>query len=276
MTNGFICNVGRMTATRNPPLVDPATTNYVAAVVAAGGTVSAPRQSLIDAFIVAERANGTWDLTDDYWQLCAENTQQALLSLKQRVTATPVNSPVFTVDSGYAFDGVTNYIDTAWIPSTNAIVMSTNMSRVGTYERTDATGNNYSCGSLSSGGRSIRVRPRNATVTSSDANATAASYTLPTVDSRGFTVVSRATADNTTAFAFKNGVSMTRTVDYTVFGTTLPLLSFFIGGGNNGTLNLPRAATEGFMVVGAPLSGAQEVSQYNNIQTWMTAIGANV
>lgn len=254
------------------------TTAWESAVVTNGGTVSFSQKVVINNFIVAEKAAGTWALTDDYLGLWGENAPQALTSLKQLRLASAVNSPTFTASRNYTFNGTTNYIDTGFIPTTHAVAMTATNIRIGVYERTNVTGNTYTAGCLSSSNRVFNIRPRSGASSLVSSNASAGTFTLvPANDSRGFATGSRNGADATTAFAYKNGVLLTRTAAPAAFGASLPLVSVFIGGYNSGgVLTGPRASVCGLVVVGAALSDVQEASQYANIQRWAAAIGAIV
>jgi len=60
-------------------------------------------------------------------------------------------------------------------------------------------------------------------------------------------------------------------------GSGAPTSSLFALARNNaGTPDLFRAAALGFVVVGGPLSDAQELAQYNAVQAWATSVGAQV
>jgi poly(3-hydroxybutyrate) depolymerase len=76
---------------------------------------------------------------------------------------------------------------------------------------------------------------------------------------------------------YKNGGVLVNTVSPTLSTGGLPSASIYIGGlSNGGALTSPRAATEGAVEIGAAFSAAQELAAYNALQTYMTAIGANV
>jgi hypothetical protein len=246
---------------------------WAAAVAANGGSVSKARASRISKFVAAEKAAGTWALTDDYWLLWAENGVQALTSLKQRRLATAVNSPTFAADRGYTFDGATNYLDTGFIASTHGILLTGTDMRLTVYERTDVSANAYSLGASNSASRNIRMRARVGANMVGDLNSGAASFTM--ADSRGYTAISRA-GGGTTMKAYKNGAELADVTGLTV-GTSPATFSILIGANSNsGTPASFRGAAIGLCAVGAPLSAAQELAQYNAIQSFATSVGANV
>jgi hypothetical protein len=97
------------------PSADPATEAWVAAVVAAGGTVSAGRKTLIDNLIVGLKADGIWTKLDRLWVFAAENTKSALIDLIALAQATETSAPTFAVDVGYTVDG-TKIVDFNYNP----------------------------------------------------------------------------------------------------------------------------------------------------------------
>jgi len=250
---------------------------WASAVAAAGGTVSAGRFSVVATFIAAEMASGAWWRTDDYQGLWAESAAQSLTSIKQRRLATATNSPTFTADRGYTFNGTTNYIDTGFTPGTHAVSMATTSVHIETYERVDPGTNSVSVGCSSSGSRALSIRPRVAGNASVSANAGAATYTLPVSTSLGMTQTGRNGPLVTDVYGAKNGVDMTRTTDPAAAGASLPVDPIAIGClYSSGVAQSFRAASVGFVAYGAALNGTQRLARYNNVQAWATAVGAQV
>lgn len=246
------------------------------AVVTNGGTVSADRLAIISTFIVAEKVAGTWALTDDYWGFWAESQIQALTSLKQRRLATAVNTPTFTTDRGYAFNGTTNYLDTGFVPSTHAVAMTGSNMRIAGYERANlAVTNSYTAGVNDGTNQGLRVGARTAgNVVVGAANCPATNIGSGIMDSRGLTALSRTAAG--VFEIYKNGLTGGTAVPAST-GTVLPIRSIGIGAIMvAGTWGGYRAATIGAVMVGASLSAAQELAQYNAVQAWATAVGAQV
>lgn len=256
---------------------DADTLAWEAAVITNGGTVSLARRIIVDQFIFDEKASGAWALSEDYWGLWGENEPQALTSLKQRRLATALNTPTFVADRHYLFDGLSNYISTGFIPSTHATVMTATSVHLEVYERTDLSVNSTSVGLSSTGGRIISMRPRSTTSAFVSANSTTATFTLPSSSSLGLTQGGRNGSLATDTYGSKNGVTMTRTVDPTTLGASLPVDGLYIGCLNSaGTPSSFRGASVGFAAIGAALSTAQMLARYNAVQAWATSIGANV
>lgn len=80
---------------------------------------SPSRKLAIDTLVGALKAGGAWAKADAIYILAAHDAQAALLNWKSAsYNATATNTPTFAADSGYTFDGSTNYLDTNFNPST--------------------------------------------------------------------------------------------------------------------------------------------------------------
>lgn len=249
---------------------------WEAAVVTNGGAVSVARRLIVNQFILAEKSDGTWSQTDDYWALWGESAAQSLTSLKQRRLATAVNSPTFTTDRGYDFNGTTQYLNTGFVPSTHAVAMTGTNLRIAVYERTNVSANVTAAGCYINDDSSLVSRPRSGGVSYGYVNSQYIPYTLPAADSRGYTVFSRNGAGAAESAGYKNGAAIVQ-VSSGTFGSSLANIAVYAGCRNNsGTPFNFRACYLGFVAVGASLLAAQEIAQYNNVQAFATAVGAQV
>ncbi|WP_439614563.1 hypothetical protein [Reyranella sp.] len=249
---------------------------WEAAVIANGGSVSLARRVVVDQFVFSEKASGAWTLTDDYWALWGENAAQSLTSLKQLRLATTVNSPTFTPDRDYTFDGLSNYIGTGFVPSTHGVNYTGANQRIAAYERANLSASGVAAGARVGTSSSISINPRTSGSMTGSANHTAGSvsFILGVADSRGLKAISR--AGGTTALGYDRGVRLADATGLTIGGSTAPGQSVYIGAFNSsGSAISFRAASVGFVVIGGPLSDAQELAQYNAVQAWATAVGAN-
>jgi hypothetical protein len=248
--------------------------SWAAAVVSNGGTVSSGRAALVSSFVTGLKAAGSWALTDDCWLLVAENPAQALTSLKQRRLATAVNSPIFTADRGWEFDGSTNYINTGFKPATHATAMQVTSARVSVYERNNLSSGGYVLGSHDSALQVLRLRPRSGGDLATTAVVHYSTTFANVTDSGGLTTGTRIGG---AAYFSRNGVrSAPATPDF--LGTALPSLDLYIGAYNltgTGAASF-RAAAVGFASSGAALSEPQELAEYNALQAYLSAVGAAV
>jgi len=257
--------------------VPPAVALWATAVVANGGSVSAARLAIVSTFVVAEQASGAWYLTDDYMPLWAENAIQALTSLKQRRLATAVNTPTFTADRNYVFNGTTQYLNTGFIPATHGINCTGTNMRLAVYERTNVASNG-GYGTLTASTNVLFICPRVAAGTTASLRFNTAgtpTFALSPADSRGLKAGVRVAGSNLCRM-YDRGVRLTD-AGAGAPGTSASTQSLQVGAFNNaGTAAGFRAASVGFFAVGGPMSNAQELAQYNAVQAWATSVGANV
>lgn len=253
---------------------------WKAAVEANGGSVTLTRLQIVNTFVVGEKDGGSWALTDDYWCFWAENAIQALTSLKQRRLATTVNAPTFTADRDYSFDGLSNYINTGFIPSTNGVNYTANNQRIAVYPRTNVSSIGTAAGVADGSGvaAKILINPRNGSNMTGGVNtpnAFPATFAISPADSRGLKVVSR--AGGTTALGFDRGVRLTDATGLSVTSGAVTR-ALYMGCFNSvGTPSGYRSSSLGFANIGGPLTNdAMELGQYTRIQAWATAVGANV
>lgn len=99
---------------------DPATTAWVNAVVTAGGTVSGPRTTIVNTFIVCLKTNSLFTTMDRYWLLAGENVASATVDMIADASNSPVGGVTFTANLGYGPAVNTGtYVDTVATSYTN-------------------------------------------------------------------------------------------------------------------------------------------------------------
>lgn len=253
-----------------------ATTAWANAVVAAGGTVSTARYGTVLRLIERSMAIGHWALTDDIALLTGENETQALVSLKGRRVMTAANGPTFTIDRGYGFDGVSQYIDTNHDLVAHSRAMTGNDIRLGAYETVNLQSGTTTIGTSVAGVSTVVLRSRSSSTTMLSNLATSVVNLTIAADSRALKVASRS-GGGTTIKGWDRGVALT---DGTAASAqnVLPPATLFIGARNNGgTPDQLRAATVASAEWGAPLPSTEvELAWYTALQSFMTAVGANV
>jgi hypothetical protein len=267
---------GPFSRTRARPANAPTqaeTTSWQAAVASNGGTVSPARFQIVNNFIYAEKAAGTWALTDDYWGLWAEDTPGALTSLKQLRMALSISAPSFLPSRGYQFDGATNYLRTGFIPSTNAVAASGTSGHLCAYVLAGTSGG-FDIGNSVSSTVNWSLRSRNGTTNMTySLNSTSSAAVSTVLGGPGFFCGTR-TVD--TFEGWMNGASVGQFVPTTFPQGVLPSIELYIGAQNvnavPGTFS-PRLT--GFLAAGASLNAAQNLARYANVQAWGEAIGAS-
>jgi len=112
---------------------DAATTAWVNAVVAAGGSVSTARKGLVDNLIVGLKADGIWVKLDRLTLFANENRISARQDLVTPTSAsTESNTPTFTPDRGYTVD-ISNILDLHYNAATNAVHFTQTDAHIGAW-----------------------------------------------------------------------------------------------------------------------------------------------
>ena len=109
---------------------------WVAAVIAAGGTVSAAQQASVTTLVQALKGCGAWALTDDYALYAVENQTQALVTLKMRITQTLAHltssDPSFVGSRGF-LGNKDGFVNTGWDPTSGSPQYARDSARFGVW-----------------------------------------------------------------------------------------------------------------------------------------------
>lgn len=97
---------------------DPATSSWLAAVLAKGAPVSSTYMAAVNTLINTLKTAGVFQRLDRLWLFGAENATQALVDLIGANAATAVNAPTFTPGKGFQGNGTSSYINTGYNPAT--------------------------------------------------------------------------------------------------------------------------------------------------------------
>lgn len=258
--------------------LDPATLAWVAAVVAAGGTVSTVRKTLVNNMIAGLKVDGLWDLIDRLWILAAENTQSALIDMKALVMAVPHGSPAFAVNRGYTgVDASTTvYLDTMTNLSSYGGQFVTNSGHASGWSNTNTTSGSgggciFGSTTASDGNNQTSIVPQyfdgNAYFRVNDSTPSGGSLIA---NSTGHFLVNRDSISTTqgyvngSLFFSPNAASGTlANLNDVMLAINDNILGVNFGGGYQLTMHS----------IGGNLSGAQVSSFYNRLRTYMTAVG---
>ena len=202
---------------------------------------------------------------DCLFVLAAHNAQAALLDWKGGTyTATETNSPTFTVDRGYTFNGSSSYLDTTYNPTSAAGQYALNSSHIAAFNLTNSQ-DAGACVGTTNGGMGF-ITPRTATNTfvcrlNAGANDSVASVTNGT----GHLLASRTSSTAFNAYRYGSSIgSFSRT------STSIP----------NGTFSIGRATTSyGAHQIaaahwGAGLSADDAARVSKIISNYMSELGA--
>ncbi len=256
-----------------PPVFDPATLAWVAAVIANGGTVSAPREQLVDDLIVGLKDDGVWNSLDRLWLFAAENEFAAEVDLVANTVSTPNVSPTFTPDQGYTCNGSTSYVDLNYGPSNGAVNFIQDSASLSVWCNTNrATANMALTGAIGPGGANADLWPYTAIVAPTGLLVRVNdSFTmLANSSSLGFFTNNRSGVS--ACEGYWNGSSLGSTTDAAV---GLSAQNFAVGGGlqSGGSLNGPSTDQCSAAVYGGSRSSTDEANLYSRLRTYMTAVG---
>lgn len=252
--------------------LDPATTAWINAVVGAGGTVSMARRTVVNTLIAGLKTDGVFGSLDRLWIFAAENTQSATIDMKSLQTASPQNSPTFTVDRGYAGDGISSYIDTGFNTNSSGVNYSVNSATFFAYDRNGLGIIDPGLIGVTDTGNVTSTMMGKDGQTAADINDNSLQNVL--TGTAGLIAVNRSGASANQVY--QNGSSIASGSDPS---RGLPNVgNMFICAANNNGGGAGFFFTDQFAAVGlgGSLSSTGHSSLYTRIQSYMTSVGANV
>lgn len=233
---------------------------------------NATRKEVINTCIESLISAGVWSKIDSLWVLAAHDAQAGLLDWKRLCDATNVGSTPFATDRGFQRNTGTKYIDTNFNFTSTGSHYTQNDASFGVYSRTDSQSASYDFGGYDYVNHQQRIR------TTADAwqfhvNCTTSTGKSGITSSLGFFCAQRNSA--TAMQLYLNGSNVH---SITPYASAAPeSYTAYIGTRNLNTgpstyTNRQYAAA----YMGAALSDAEHAAFYSALQTYMTAIGANV
>lgn len=250
---------------------------WQAAVIGAGGTVTAADFSLVNAFIKGLKSNNLW-IWDRLWVHCLGapgNTAAGLIDLVNRATATATNSPTFLLHGGVTSDGATSYVKSGFNPSTSGVNYLQNSATAFTYQNTTRVASTSdSLGVSDASNIQTVISPRfTGNIAGGNVNNTAAagSATGAVSDTLGLRLMSR--TSGTALASYARGAQVGTAVSTS---STPPNAEVYIlcvnGNGTPTQFETVQVAASG---LGAGLTAGQ-VATFNTIlETMLTGMGAN-
>jgi hypothetical protein len=250
-----------------------------AAFAAMSAPPDAKHAQAAETLIRGLKADGLWSLIDSLFLLAAHDPQAARVDIRKPTrVASAVNSPTFTVDEGYTFDGATNYLATGFNRGQNAVAMTVDSQSLWVYDRSNVAGNAvYSAGGGLSGVRRLILNGRGNTggVMQGAAGGNGVLTIAVQADRRGLNGVSRTGANGNNRF-YKNG-ALFEEVAGSTSETVLSDIETWIGCQNNsGSYANGYAGQVGAVIHAADLNDTQAAQLYVRVQAYMSALGANV
>lgn len=231
---------------------------------------TATRKGQIDTCINSLKTHGLWTMLDLFYMTAAHDQQASTLNWVNPGTNTLVaaGSPTFTIDQGWTGASTTGKLDTGFNP-TSAVgrKLSQNDCSVHAYVKTNTTTTQRVVGNVGLG-----VNARTSSKGSLEVASATVNYAGSTSDYQGFFQGRR--TDSANASAWLNlGASgaATATASIALANTTLNVC----GGGSNSTTNASLHQVR-FFAVGRGMTDQQITDFYNDVNTFITAIGANL
>lgn len=229
----------------------------------------------VNTFIKTSKSDGNWQLLDRFWLFGQDIQANARVSIVNPTSTqiTEVASPTFTANQGYDFNGTTQYLRTAFIPSSNGVNYTLNSASFGVYSRENYNGSfGWDMGAYNAtDGAALSLRDGTNSAYAKINSVVAALITVGGVtDSRGLFVALR-TASNAIAIA-RNGSNIGTDTDVS---SALPTTEMYIGSLNNNGVAaafMQRQISIAFTASGTLNQG----TFYTAVQSLATSIGFNV
>ena len=253
--------------------VDPATTAWVAQVVARGGTVSGTQTTNVNNLVVCLKTGATnlFVISDRLLLLASENIQQAETDLiNPSATAASNSGATFTTNRGYAGDGVSAFYDTKFDMSTGTNY-TLNSGTWMLYNETSGDGSGR-FGVTTGGGAAFAALRMNGTTGALGFVNSGTEATQTVTNSNGIFIATR-TGASATALYYNGSLAGTNTQASLSIPTAA---TFYAAGGLNDSGSLLNANTDvmGAWGVLAGLNGTQAAAYNTCIRTYLTAVGA--
>lgn len=252
---------------------DPAATAFFAAVVGAGGSVSAPRRVIYNTLFAGLRNGGFLTSLDRLWIYMAENSQTALIDLINLQTCSLVSAPTFTADQGYTGNGTSSYINSGVAPS-GCVKFTLNAAMVGgaTLSARNAGADAALIGTTS-GANQTQIFPwftdNNTYINISDeGTGTGVAHPLSTV--KGLYAAVRSDASTTLTFVNNNQVNTTATAPVEALASQ----NFLFGARDNGSGTKQSFSTDIISVGFVGNIQAANIAAFGTaLNTYATAVG---
>jgi hypothetical protein len=252
--------------------LDSATTAWVAAVVAADGTVSGARQTLVNNLIVGLKADGVWAKLDRLWIFAAENHESALIDLFALAQALPSSGITFTVDRGYTGNGTTGIIRTLFNAATMGVKYTRDAAHMAAWDNVDrADAPTVITGVGDDFGVFTDLMPLSSNSIIAHVNGGGGGSPTNVGTSQGFSIGQR--NSNSQTEYFHNGVSK----GTTELAAAYPVISvpFYVCARNDHVGDGSGFMTDQVSMVsyGGNFTSTEALAYYNRLRTYMTAVG---
>lgn len=255
-----------------PIVLETETEAYLAAM-----TVQPPlsRKYTINNLVLALKSAGLWSKLDWLCLHAAHHEQAGRINLVQpSEVATAVNSPTFTVDTGYAGDGSTSYLNSGW----NAAVggphaYTQNSAHAGLYVPSDIGGvASFDMGGLNgaTGGMSVRTRATSSSLARARLTSSAVfDFTLPSATALGHSCCKRGSSTNIDMYKDGAFVQTGAVASLAVADSTVAICGLMSASAIAGYTNTPIAVSHW----GSDLTVGELFDLASALHTYLSALG---
>lgn len=243
--------------------------------------LSSGRQALIRTLIMslkdALHTNNLSTRFDCLYLFANETAESSLKNLiKRSHDCTNVHSTAFVVDEGYTGDGVNDYINTNYNPSTQKVSLSQNYASMGIYCRSDNKSKGYVDAGCSEGTSEFKMH-----LSWSDGNQylrclSNGGCSETNDNTRGMLIMTRSYSTLSEARQYLNGSEVH--TQFSITSTAPPNYSVYVCGSNNaGTLSSPSAGRQySAFFIGSGFTRVEASFITAAINSYMNAIGKAV
>jgi hypothetical protein len=236
---------------------------------------SSAQKTKQNQLILDLKASGIWDLLDVFYVFATDGSSDfATLNWKASSTfqCSKVNTPTHGA-MGFTFNGTTNYLNPAWVPSTNGVYYALNSAGIFVHENTNvATGTAAVSAISDTGARYMLITPKNNLNNCGyavNSNGAATSVSLGAETSVGFYLGNRISSTNVNLF--KNGVKIGVDTAQAI-GAGRPTITPYIGARNNsGVADAFRGSQISCFGAGANFESVQS-ALYTAWNTYLTSL----
>lgn len=222
------------------------------------------RRVLINALIVGLQTDGLWNLLDALYLTAAANTQAGTLNWKSSsYTLTESGTGTWTVDRGWAGDGISGRLSTGVAPASLTNLLQDSATAF-VWSRTAAQSANPCLGL--SANQTFQLNPRSTGDSFNYRINQSTTTNAATADGSGLFSASRTGASATQSY--RNGAALGAAG---AIASAARSANAIVLGGNVATYATTQIAAAGF---GAGLDATQNANLYTRLNTYLTAIGA--
>ena len=259
------------------PSEDPATTAWVNAVIAAGGTVSTAQRGYVDTLIKAYKTAGVWTLLDHEWLFAAENKTQAKIDIVGLLQwSEPMAPMTFTAGRGLKEGGFGGHLDLGVMPS-NGVTFQQNSASFGVYVLTNrTTPNDAAAMGAADGGSGSYCFLRALNTGGAEHDLNSSNFNSPAnPTAMGNYIISR--TSSTALTPYKNNAAMGAT-ETTMTALARPAVFWAaftfntVGGASSNVVGDEMAS----VFIGGGMNSTQALAKNAALNAYMTSVGCNV